>query len=293
MFRVFLCGLAMGAADVVPGVSGGTIAFITGIYQTLLDAIKAFNARFVHLILRGCFREALSGIPWGFLLPLLTGIFCSILSLARLVLWLLQTHPVMVWSFFFGLILASIALLGLNLYSEMRRDGRFLVSSAVAAVIGFVFAWWLTGADAISTSHSLPTMFLMGFIAICAMILPGISGAFILVLLGQYQYIMGAVSSLDLPVLAVFAAGCACGLLSFARILSLCLARFHNPTLALLTGIMAGSLRVVWPWRNGVTPSLPSGEPAELVAAAIVCVAGLLLPLVLHALPGYLRRTRV
>lgn len=290
MIRYLLCGIAMGAADVVPGVSGGTIAFISGIYQKLLDAIRSFNLTFLRALFSGRFRAALAGIPWTFLVPLLAGIGCSIFSLSRLVLHLLATCPVVIWSFFFGLILASIALLGLNIRNEMRRDERFRVASPVAALSGICFAWWLSGAQAVSMGHSLPLMFLMGFVAICAMILPGISGAFILVLLGQYQYILTAVATLRWSVLFVFAVGCACGLLSFARALNLCLARFPAPTLALLTGIMAGSLRTVWPWKNGAFPAPPPAMDMSLLVAAACCAVGALLPLTLHTLSGRLIR---
>lgn len=280
MLRYLLCGLAMGAADVVPGVSGGTIAFITGIYQKLLDGIQAFNLHFFRRFLTGHFREALSLVPLKFLIPLASGIAVSIFSLAKLVLYLLHEHPVVIWSFFFGLILASIVLL----LREMRASENMGASAWIAMVVGAIFAWWLTGANPVSTSNNLPTLFFCAFIAICAMILPGISGAFVLVLLGQYQNILTAVTTFNFSVLAVFAAGCVCGLLCFARVLNACLARFHAQTLALLIGVMAGSLRTVWPWKDGTFPALPSSFGSETTTAAICCLVGIILPIVISRL---------
>lgn len=284
--RYLLCGLAMGAADVVPGVSGGTIAFITGIYQPLLDAIQAFDLVFFRLLFRGRFRQALNRIPWSFLLPLAAGIACSIFSLAKLVLFLLHAYPAIIWSFFFGLILASIVML----FRDLGHRGP---SAWAAFAAGAAFAWWLTGAEAAPMAQNPPMLFLAGFIAICAMILPGISGAFILVLLGQYQYVLTAVATLDVPVLALFALGCVCGLLIFARVLNFCLRRYHTVTLALLIGVMAGSLRTVWPWKDGTLPALPPSAGGETFLALVCCATGVALPLLLDALPGLLRARAV
>lgn len=278
VLRYLLCGMAMGAADVVPGVSGGTIAFITGIYQPLLDAIQSVDGNFFRLFFQGRFLQALRRIPWAFLLPLLAGIACSIFSLAKLVLYLLHTYPVGVWSFFFGLIVASIVLL----FRDLGHGGW---QEWLSFAVGAVFAWGLSGAEAVSMSQTPLMLFVAGFIAICAMILPGISGAFILVLLGQYQYVLSAVATLNLPILAVFALGCVCGLLIFARVLNMCLHRWHDATLALLIGIMAGSLRTVWPWKEGGMPAPPPSDVSEVLLAALCCAAGLCLPLFVSALP--------
>lgn len=282
ILRYLLCGMAMGAADVVPGVSGGTIAFITGIYQPLLDAIQTVDRNFFRLIFQGRFLQAFQRIPWAFLVPLLAGIACSIFSLAKLVLYLLHSYPVVVWSFFFGLIAASIVLLFRDLGRRGWKEG-------TSFAVGAAFAWWLSGAEAISMSQAPLMLFAAGFIAICAMILPGISGAFILVLLGQYQYVLSAVTTLNLPILAVFALGCVCGLLIFARVLNFCLRRYHDATLALLIGIMAGSLRTVWPWKEYAMPALPPSSMPEVSLAALCCAAGFCLPLFVSALPRLLR----
>lgn len=280
--RYLLCGLAMGAADVVPGVSGGTIAFITGIYRQLLDGIQAFDLNFFKLLFRGKIRRALSLIPWSFLLPLAAGILCSIFSLAKLVLYLLHNHPVVVWSFFFGLIMASIVML----FRELKQRGPG-VWAAFAA--GAAFAWWLTGAETVHMAQNPPMLFLAGFIAICAMLLPGISGAFILVLLGQYQFVLTIVTTFNVPFLMLFALGCVCGLLLFARALNFCLRRYHTATLAILIGVMAGSLRTVWPWQEAHSPALPPSLGPETALAALCCAAGVCLPLLLDALPALSR----
>ena len=274
--RYLLCGLAMGAADVVPGVSGGTIAYITGIYDQLLGAVKSFDATFFRLFFTGRWKQALGRVPWGFLLPLLLGVGTSIFSLARLTLYLLKTHPVELWSFFFGLILASIVL--------MSRGRSFRAQHFAAMAVGAAFTWWITGASAVTgMPHGYPYLFGAGFIAFCAMILPGISGSFMLVLMGQYTFILSAVAHFRVDVLAVFAAGGAIGLMSFCRVLSACFRRFPAATNAFLIGVMAGSLRVVWPWHSGALPALPPAG-APLLPAAAACALGVALPLVVEAI---------
>ncbi|MCC8193915.1 MAG: DUF368 domain-containing protein [Deltaproteobacteria bacterium] len=269
--RYFLCGLAMGAADVVPGVSGGTIAFISGIYPRLLSAIEAFNLDFFKLVLRFRLREAIALIPWAFLLPLLAGIATSIFSLARGVTYALAVWPVTVWSFFFGLIVASILHLGkgLNLTGATTWLGL-----AAGAAIG----WLIGGAGATDIGQSLPVYFISAFIAICAMILPGISGAFVLVLFGQYAHVIRAVATLDIPVLLVFALGCVCGLMTFARVLGRLLRHYPNAVMAVLTGLMLGSLRTIWPWKIGNFPALPPAFDADVVVGLALCLAGMAVP---------------
>ncbi len=272
--RYLLCGLAMGAADVVPGVSGGTIAFITGIYDQLLNGIKAFNSTFFRLFFSGKWKQALTLIPWGFLLPLLAGIITSIFSLARLTLYLLHTWPQALWAFFFGLIVSSILL--------MMKGQRLNAANTVLLVLGAAGAWFVTGAEAMSASHALPHIFLAGFIALCAMILPGISGSFMLVIMGQYAYILSAVVHLDLAVLLTFISGGVCGLMSFSRVLSACFKRYPTQTNALLIGVMAGSLRTVWPWHENALPSLPPAVDGMVLLAAFTCACGVALPLLVQ-----------
>ena len=274
--RTFFCGLAMGAADVVPGVSGGTIAFIMGIYPRLLNSIETFNLRFFKLALRLRLREALPLIPWGFLLPLVFGIGISIFSLARAVTYALETWPTVIWSFFFGLILASILLLGREL--KLPRPGTW-----VALACGAAFGWLIGAAGSVDIGQSLPIFFASGFIAICAMILPGISGAFVLVLLGQYPHVIRAVSELDFPVIIVFSLGCACGIMTFARVLNRLLAAFPNAVTAVLTGIMIGSLRTIWPWRAAEGLYLPEALNMDVLIGLSCCAVGMAIPVVLTA----------
>jgi putative membrane protein len=291
-FLLFAKGMAMGAADVVPGVSGGTIAFISGIYDELLRSIAAVPAALREL-LRGNLRLAWQSANANFLLVLISGILFSIFSLARLITWLLAHHPIPIWSFFFGLILVSSWLVG-------REIQRWNWPSCLSFALGALFAWWITVAAPMQWGHDPLSLFFAGAIAICAMILPGISGSFLLVLMGLYSFVLDAVKGFDLSVLLVFAAGCACGLLSFARLLSWMLSHLRNLTLAFLTGLMLGSLNKVWPWKETLTwridshgqqqpllqdNLLPSGYAAvtgqdpQVLLAVLLAVAGVVLVL--------------
>jgi putative membrane protein len=240
---VFLRGLMMGAADIVPGVSGGTIAFITGIYDTLLGSIRAFDLTFLGKLLKLDIKGAWQHVNGGFLLALLLGIATSILSLARLISWVLENHPVPLWAFFFGLILASALVL-------LRQVENFTPPRVLCLLVGVGVALVIALSPVANFDIGLLGVFLSGFLAICAMLLPGISGSFILVLLGMYSTVLLAVKSLDLLFLAVFAVGAGAGLLCFSRLLYWLLHRFHQATMALLTGFLFGSLAVVWPWKR-------------------------------------------
>ena len=264
-----LKGMGMGAADVVPGVSGGTIAFIVGIYDELIDSIKSINFTSLKLFFTGEFRECFKSINAGFLLSVLLGIGISVFSLAKIITWLLIAHPILVWSFFFGLVLASTWFVSKDIKEWNWK-------TIVGFIIGVGVAYYITVATPAETPSNLLFIFLCGAIAICAMILPGISGSFILVLLGKYFYVMEAVKTLDLVVIAVFGAGACVGITSFSRILSYALKYFRNITLAVLTGFMLGSLNKVWPWKETITDaenSLVKFEqnilPNEYIAEAI------------------------
>jgi len=238
-----LKGALMGAADVVPGVSGGTIAFVTGIYDRLLAAISTFDLTWFRLFFTARWREAFGRIPWGFLLPLVAGIAFSIFSLARGVSWLLEHQPRELWSFFFGLVLASTWVVA----SEIRPRGAVFWSHLAAGTVG---AYLLVGLIPVSTPTTFWFTFLSGAVASTAMILPGISGSFILVLLSQYHRMLEAVKGLDLFVLIFFVSGAFVGLVSFSRVLRWLMSRFHVQTLAVLCGFMLGSLRRVWPYQE-------------------------------------------
>ncbi len=267
-----LKGMAMGAADVVPGVSGGTIAFIVGIYDELINSIKSINAHSLKLLFTGKIPSFWKAINGNFLFSILLGIGISVFSLAELITWLLVTHPIMVWAFFFGLVLAST-------WFVSKDIKEWNVKTVASFIVGAAVAYYITVATPTETPSNLLFIFLCGVIAICAMILPGISGSFILVLLGKYFYIMDAVKGLKLEVLFVFAAGALIGITSFSRVLSFALARFRNSTLALLTGFMLGSLNKVWPWKEKIMTSggfelekniLPNAYLAEAIVLAII-----------------------
>lgn len=238
-----LKGMGMGAADVVPGVSGGTIAFIVGIYEELIDSIKSINTSSLKLLFTGKIGVFWRTINGSFLLSIMAGIGISIFSLAKLITYLLVYHPILVWAFFFGLVLASTWFVS----KDIRCWNWKTVLSFIA---GAVTAYYITVATPAETPTNLFFIFLCGAIAICAMILPGISGSFILVLLGKYFYIMEAVKTLNIPVMLVFMAGAALGITSFSRVLSYALRKFHDVTIAVLGGFMLGSLNKVWPWKK-------------------------------------------
>lgn len=257
---LMLKGMVMGAADVVPGVSGGTIAFIVGIYDELINSIKSINLESLKLFFTGKWGAFWKKINGNFLFFLLAGIGISVFSLAKLITWLLVDHPILVWSFFFGLVLASTWFVSKDI-KEWKSWKTW-----IAFVIGVVVAFYITVATPAETPSNLLFIFVCGAIAICAMILPGISGSFILVLLGKYFFIMDAVKTLDVVVMVVFAAGACIGITSFSRILSYALAHFRNITLAVLTGFMLGSLNKVWPWKEVVETFVDShGEVKPLV----------------------------
>jgi putative membrane protein len=254
-------GFAMGTADIIPGVSGGTIAFITGIYGQLLNAITAFDQRFLGRLARFDLKGALAASHLRFLFFLLFGIGTAIVSTARLMHYLMAHHPVPTWSMFMGLIGGSILIVGRQ--TDLARR-----TSVVALVAGAVAAWFIVGMIPVSTPEAYWFIFVAGVIAICAMILPGISGSFLLLIMGKYEFITGAVKNPfapgSLPVLVVFAAGCAVGLLGFSRVLRFALARFEHVTLAALTGLMIGSLRKIWPWKEVLETQVIRGEPRVL-----------------------------
>ena len=236
----------MGAADVVPGVSGGTMALILGIYEELIKAIHSFNFNFLRLIALLKIREALSSVSWPFLLAIGLGILSAIFSLAKALSWLLDNHPVILWSFFFGLILSSVLTVG-----RVVKEWRMPTFTAIG--LGAVAAYLLFSLMPAATPNAPWFIFLSGFVAICAMILPGISGAYILVLLGKYHYILDAVNNRDILTLLILTAGALVGILSSVRVIGWLLKRYHDLTMAVLIGLMLGSLRRIWPWKETLT----------------------------------------
>lgn len=266
-------GLAMGAADVVPGVSGGTLAFILGIYERLLAAISSIDTAAVKLLLKGRFSALWQHIDGTFLLCLFSGILLSIFSLANVISYLLEHRPVPLWAFFNGLILASLPVL--------LRSVSWSAARLLLLVLGIVFAVAVGMLAPVQLQPAPYMFFLAGAIAICAMILPGISGSFILLILGMYAPIMLAVTELRFTTLALVAAGCLVGLLSFSRLLNWLLKHFHDATLALLTGVVIGALYRIWPWQHNQQVLSP-WQYQQLVAnhdllpAIMAVIAGIL-----------------
>ncbi len=285
-------GFCMGASDVVPGVSGGTMAFILGIYEELIDAIKSFDLKSLQFLVTLKFRPLLDRISWQFLLTVGIGILAAIFSLSKLLSWLLQNRPVFIWSFFLGLILASVL-------SVSRRVEAWRILTWLCLVGGTLGSYFLVGLVPVATPNDYWFLFLCGAVAICAMILPGISGSYILVLLGKYQYVLDAVNHRDFLVLGLVAAGACVGIIAFSRILGWLLKNYHDLMVATLTGLMIGSLRKIWPWKEtleSVVDShgrmvplvqlniLPGQWNGEVLAALSLMVAGLLAVLFLDRL---------
>jgi len=249
----------MGAADVVPGVSGGTIAFITGIYDTLLESIRRISPSLVSIIKKDGFKAAFQHINGIFLVVLFSGILFSIATLAKLISWLLEHHPIPLWSFFFGLILVSV-------FHMLKQVQTKSISRLIFLLFGVGFAYAITVLHPLELEPSSLNILIVGAVAICAMILPGISGSFILLLLGMYAPILGAVKSLEINILLLFALGCICGLLSFSHLLSWLLNRFRDITLVFLTGLMIGTLPKIWPWKETLSWRINSkGEQVPLL----------------------------
>ena len=252
-------GIGMGAADVVPGVSGGTIALITNIYEELIESLKSFDTDAFTFVKSFDLKGLWKHINGNFLAAVLFGILISIFSLANIIHHLLETSPIQLWSFFFGLVLIS-ALWVLN------RIKGWNYKVVLATVIGIVIAYLITSASPATTPDNLLFVFLSGMIAICAMILPGVSGSFILLILGKFQFIISSVKNFDITVILIFVAGCAVGLLSFVRVVAWFLKKFHDLTVAVLAGFMIGSLNKIWPWKEVLSYRTSSdGEQTPLI----------------------------
>ncbi|BFP42696.1 DUF368 domain-containing protein [Flavobacteriaceae bacterium GF1] len=290
---VTLKGMAMGAADVVPGVSGGTIAFISGIYEELITSINNIKPSLITVWRKEGFGTLWKQLNGNFLAALFLGIFISVLSLAKFLSWLLENEPVLLWSFFFGLVLASIFLVG----KEIKK---WTIATLLIGIIGAGIAYFITTLPPSENVDSLPYLFLSGALAVCAMILPGISGAFILVLLGSYKTILDAVHERDFLLVGTVAVGAIFGLLSFAKLLKWMFKNYHNATLALLTGFIIGSLNKIWPWKKvletrvfdgksidvdfqNVLPNQFDGDP-QLFASIGLAIAGFSLIFILERL---------
>lgn len=290
---LFIKGLFMGAANIIPGVSGGTIALITGIYQELLFAIRSFNMNTIRHLKNFQFKEALNTVHLRFLFALSLGVAVAIFSLAHLMNFVFVNYPIFTWAFFFGLIIASIIVMGL-------RIDHWLGAGGVSFLLGTAGAYLFVGLIPVSTPETWWFIMFVGGITICTMILPGLSGAFLLLILGKYEYITGAVKNPfiweNFIILSLFVVGCGLGIIAFSRLLSFMLKRFENVTMAMLTGIMCGSLRKVWPWKEVVETKMIRGKehiiseanifPAQLNAefwvAVVFALVGFVIVIVLE-----------
>lgn len=262
--RLFITGFSMGAADLIPGVSGGTVAFLAGIYEELLHSIKLVTGDVLRLFLKFKIVEGIKLIPFRFLVPLGAGLLGAIFLLANLLSYLLSHYPVFIWAFFFGLVIASV-------YVVSKRIKKRSMNNSIGFLISAVAAYILVGAVPVETPNNLLFFFLSGMIAICAMILPGISGSFILLLLGKYQQVLGAVTNRDFLSLVVFALGAVFGLALFSRVLSWLFSKYHDISVAILAGFMLGSVRKIWPWKEVVLTRINShGEVVPLVEKNIL-----------------------
>ena len=280
-FLIFIRGLFMGSADIVPGVSGGTIALITGIYGHLIEAISnikfAFIKPLLHGDLKGFWNGLLDEIDFKFFIPLILGIAVAFFTLAKVVVFCMDTYTALTFSFFIGLILASAVIL-------FKKLPKIKLEYVIFAVIGFILTYIFVSLNPISGDHSLVVVFISGMIAICAMILPGISGSFLLLLLGQYEYMLTALQELDLAAILAFVVGAVIGILGFSKILNFLLKNYEEITMAFLIGVMLGSLKVP---ALEVTQSL-SLTPAGILPCVIVAVIGFILIIVLETRFDYI-----
>ncbi len=291
-------GFCMGGADIIPGVSGGTVAFITGIYTQLIDAIRSFDVTFARKLFTLDITGALAGTHLRFLVCLVFGVLTAVVSMARVMHYMMGTHPVEIWSLFFGLITASIYVVG-------REIKPFNSINILLVLFGAAGSYLLVGMIPVSTPETMPYIFMCGAIAICAMILPGISGAFLLLMLGKYEYITATLKdpfvAENLAIIGVFAGGALTGIVFFSRILHYLLHRWHAATVSVLTGFMVGALRKVWPWKEVLESvtirgklhvlqeqnSLPEGVSLEIFVAIGLAMAGVVAVLLLDHISRY------
>ncbi|MDR0900877.1 MAG: DUF368 domain-containing protein [Methanobrevibacter sp.] len=265
----------MGSADIIPGVSGGTIALITGIYERLVHGIGKIKFSFVKPLLKGNFKEfkikLLEEIDFGLFIPLGLGIAIAMLTLSKVIGFLMAVYPAFTFAFFLGLILASSYIL----YTQI---GGFTVNHIILSIIGFILAFIFVSLNPIATNHSLPIIFLSGLIAICAMILPGISGAFLLVLLGQYEYMLNALNSLNFIEIITFCIGALIGILGFSKILDYLLQHYKDVTMAFLIGIMIGTLRIPF---DQIATNI-SGSIIDMIITLVLIIIGFVLIIILE-----------
>ena len=272
--RIVLIGMVIGAAEVVPGVSGGSIAFITGIYERLLNAIRQFTPLLLLDLKSNGMKATWRQVDGNFLLTLLAGMAVAVVTLAGVLQYLLDNEHIFIWSFFFSLVLFSVVLV-------LKQVSRFGFDIGMGIGVGIVFGYSVTSMVPLSVEPTALNLFLGGILAISAWVLPGISGSFILLILGLYRYVIDAIAELNLMLLISFGAGCAVGIVAFSHVLSRLLATFRNETIAILAGVMLGSLVKLWPWRHVTSYQIkPDGSQRPLVEEVV-------LPLVYTDLTGF------
>lgn len=280
-FMIFIRGLLMGSADIVPGISGGTIALITGIYEHLVHSISKINFRCIKPLVKGNFSEFKvkfkNDIDYKFFIPLILGIGIAMVTLARIINYCMDTYTAVTFSFFLGLILASA-------YVLYRQISKLNVKHVILTVIGFVLAYIFVSLNPIAATHSLPVLFISGLIAICAMILPGISGSFLLLLLGQYEYMLGALEGMRLTEIIVFVIGAIIGILGFSKILNYLLKKYKDATMAFLIGVMVGTLRI--PAINIISSC--SFDLMDIIPCIIAIIVGLVIVVVMETRFDYI-----
>jgi putative membrane protein len=284
----------MGMADIVPGVSGGTVALITGVYHKLIESISSFNKAFFSKLLKREFRLAFNQINLSFLLTLFLGIILAVISMSRVMHFFMDEFAILTWSLFFGLILASIIFIGKTV------ENIFAFRNLGLVLIGAIIGYSIVSLIPVTTPNSILMIFLSGCIAICAMILPGISGSFILLILGKYLYITSALKNPFNPgsiaIIGIFSFGCLLGLLSFSKVLNFLLKSYHNITMCILTGFMIGSIKKIWPWKEVLEAKIIRGKThvlremnilppelnTEVIMAFSLMIIGIVLVLVLE-----------
>lgn len=267
--RLFFTGFMMGAADLVPGVSGGTIAFIAGIYEELIYSIKYVSGEAIRMVFKKGIVPAIKSIPYTFLVPLFAGLFSAVLFLSEGLSYLLEAHPTYLWSFFFGLIVASA-------WIVRKRIVTWNVKDVVVLLVACAISFYVVGAVPVATAATPFAFFLTGAVAIMAMILPGISGSFILVILGKYDQILSAVVEREFMILVFVGIGAVVGLAIFSRVVSWLFAHYHDVVVATLTGLMIGSLRKIWPWKMGIDGAnvLPDQLSLEVMLSLALAILG-------------------
>jgi len=297
MVLLFFKGVFMGAANIIPGVSGGTIALITGIYAELLQAIRSFNLDTLRFLKQFELKRALNTLHLRFLVTIGAGVALSILSLAHVMTFVFTRFPVHTWSLFFGLLLASILVMAVKIRNWIGSGG-------LAIIGGTVFAYFFVAMIPVSTPNAWWFILAAGVVVICTMILPGLSGSFLLLILGKYEYIIGALKQPfvleNFLILSIFGIGCVVGIMTFTRVISIMLERYENVTMAVLTGIMCGSMRKIWPWKEVLEKKmiqgkekiiseinvLPKALDAEFYAALVLIVVGFVLVIILEKSAG-------